>query len=323
MTRGRVPGKRASSTGGKRARRASPARRNSGPLTVGRLLQQAERRLKKLDVEYPDASALWLLADVLGMLEDVDALERRPSRRVNRRDAARFHELVARRERNEPFQYIVGVVDFRGKLMEIGHGVFVPREQTERMCDEIEAWAAERGSPRGGWQIADLGTGSGAMAVSLAMGPMKPRRVFAVDISPVALALVRRNARRHGVSRVVRAVASDWLSVFPREPCLDVVCAVPPYLNPGDEVYVSEESLQWEPSHAFFGEPSGNAVLRMILDEAAPRLRPGGLVALQADSDQIPGLVDYVNEDPDHPLTIEWILHDGAGDEDAVLAIKR
>jgi len=97
---------------------------------------------------------------------------------------------------------------------------------------------------------------------------------------------------------------------------------VPPYLNPGDEVYVSEESLQWEPTGAIFGEPSGDSVLREILDQAGPRLRPGGLVALQADSDQIPSLVDYVNDDPDHPLTVEWILHDG-GDEDAVLAVKR
>jgi release factor glutamine methyltransferase len=297
-------------------------RRAATPLTAGKLLDEGERRLKKLDVEHPDASAVWLLAFVLGMLEDVDAVERRRSRRVSAADAARFRELVERRASNEPFAYIVGVTDFRGKLMEIEQGVFVPREQTERMCDEIEAWALERGTPRDGWRIADVGTGSGAMAISLALGPMKPRRVFAVDISDRALALVRRNARRHGVGRVVRPMVGDWLSTFPAEPCLDVVCSVPPYLNPGDEVYVSDESMQWEPTDAFFGEPSGDSVLRTILDQAGPRLRPGGLVALQADSDQIPGLVDYVNEDPDHPLTIEWILHDG-GDEDAVLAVKR
>lgn len=298
------------------------AKRGAGPLTVGRLLDEAERQLEKVDVEFPDASALWLMAHVLDSLEDPDALEKRRSLRVSAEDAKRFREFVERRLTHEPFQYIVGVTDFRGKLMEIEHGVFVPREQTERMCDEIEAWAKKRGKPRGGWRIADLGTGIGAMAVSLAMGPMKPRSVFAVDISPRALALVRRNAERHGVEPVVRPLAGDWLSMFPPEPVLDVVCAVPPYLNPGDEIYVSEEALKWEPRTAFFGYPSGDNVLEKIIDESAQRLRKGGLLALQADSDQIPRLVDYVNDDPDHPLTVKWILHDETEDDDAILAVK-
>ncbi len=303
------------------ARRRSSAR-GARPLTVGRLLDEGERRLQKQDVEFPDASALWLLASVLGEVEDPDILERRRSRRVTQRDAERFRELLARRETHEPFQYIVGAVDFRDRLMEIEHGVFVPRGQTERMCDEIEQWAAGRKPPADGWRIADLGTGCGAMAVSLAAGPMKPRRVYAVDIAPVALRLVRRNARRHRVTRRVRPLAGDWLSMFAPRPCLDVICAVPPYLNPGDEEYIGEETLVWEPRDALFGEPSGDQVLREILDEAALRLRPGGVLALQSDSDQIPELVDYVNDDPDHPLTVEWILHDDEGDEDAVLAIK-
>ena len=150
---------------------------------------------------------------------------------------------------------------------------------------------------------------------------MKPKRVYAVDISPRALDLVRRNARRHRMGGRVRGVAGDWMTMF-RPESLDVVCAVPPYLNPGDEKYVGEEALTWEPRRAFFGEPSGDQVLRRIIDQAGEKLRPGGLLALQADSDQIPGLVDYVNEDPDHPLTVVWILHDEEKDEDAILAVK-
>jgi release factor glutamine methyltransferase len=290
-------------------------------LTVGNLLKEGERRLKKRDVEFPDASALWLLAYVLGEMEDPDALEEGRGRPVSEADAEKYRALLARREKHEPFQYLVGVVEFRGKLMEIEHGVFVPRDQTERMCDEVEAWARRRKPPRGGWRVADLGTGSGAMAVSLAAGSMKPRRVYAVDISQRALALVRRNARRHRVAGRVRPLAGDWMTMF-RPASLDVICAVPPYLNPGDEKYVGEEALTWEPRRAFFGEPSGDQVLRHIIDQAGEKLRPGGLLALQADSDQIPGLVDYVNEDPDHPLTVVWILHDEEMDEDAVLAVK-
>jgi release factor glutamine methyltransferase len=296
--------------------------RATEPPTIGRLLDEAERRFEKRDVEFPDASALWLLAFVLDRLDDPDALVKERRTRVSSEAIARFQELVERRERHEPYQYIVGVVDFRGALMEIVPGLFVPREQTERMCDEIEAWAKKLPVPPGGWRIAELGTGVGAMAISLAKGPLEPRWVVAADISDVALGLVRRNTRRHGVQEIVRPVKGDWLTMFRPTPCLDVVCAVPPYLNPGDEIWLSDESLQWEPMDSFFGEPSGDAVLRMILDESAARLRPGGLVALQADSDQIPGLVDYVNDNPQHPLTIEWILQDDEGDEDAVLAVK-
>jgi release factor glutamine methyltransferase len=303
-------------------RKRKAGARADGPPTVGRLLDDAERRFEERDVEFPDASALWLLAGVLDRLDDPDALLAERRKRVAAEAADRFRALVERRERHEPYQYIVGVVDFRGALMEIDAGLFVPREQTERMCDEIEAWAKELPVPPGGWRIAELGTGVGAMAVSLAKGPLAPSTVLAVDISDKALAVARRNVRRHGVEDVVRPVMGDWLTMIRPAPCLDVICAVPPYLNPGDEIWLSEESLRWEPMESFFGEPSGDTVLRMILDESAARLRPGGLVALQADSDQIPGLVDYVNDDPEHPLTIEWILQDEEGDEDAVLAVK-
>lgn len=288
--------------------------------TVGELLAAAERRLGAREVEFPDASALWLLASALEV-RDPDALDAREDEPVPAEAERRFWELVARRETHEPFQYIVGVADFRGVLMEVAHDVFLPRLQSERLCDEIEAWAGKR-RPRGGWRIADLGTGCGAIAVSLALGPLRPRRVWAVDISPSALALAGRNARAHGVADRVLGVAGDWLEMIRPEPCLDIVVAVPPYLNPEDERWLSEETLRWEPLETFFGTPSGTDLLLRILDEAAPRLRRGGLVALQLDSDQVEAVEAYVNGDPDHPLTIEWILEDEEGDEDAVLAVK-
>jgi release factor glutamine methyltransferase len=292
-----------------------------GRPTVGELLEQAERRLEAKKVEFPDASAVWLLAHALGV-EDPDDLDGRAAVPVGRAEEARFWKLVGRRESHEPFQYIVGVADFRDALMEVTHGVFLPRLQSERMCDEIEEWARDRAAPEDGWRIADLGTGCGAIAVSLAMGELQPARVWAVDISAAALALARRNARRHGVAERVGVLAGDWLESFRRAPCLDIVVAVPPYLNPEDEQWISEESLRWEPLETFIGHPSGSEILMRLLDEAAPRLRPGGLVALQLDADQVPAIEAYVNEDPGHPLTVEWILQDEDGDEDAILAIK-
>lgn len=291
-------------------------------MTIGELLDEAEGRLEAKEVEYPDASALWLMAAAIEELDDPDALTARRKESLDAAAEKRFRELLTRRETHEPYQYIVGAVDFRGKLMEIEHGVFVPRSQSERMCDEIEEWAAERKRPRGGWRIADLGAGSGAIAVSLAAGPLAPRRVWAVDVSRQALDLVRRNARRHGVEERVVPLAGDWLEWSRPRAMFDIIVAVPPYLNPGDEIYLSEESMRWEPMETFFGEPSGDELLRELVDAAGRRLRKGGVFACQIDSEQVEMLEEHVNGDPDHPLTIEWILADEDDDEDAILAVR-
>lgn len=306
----------------KPARRPVPRRPKRTPVTIGALLDEAERRLEAKEVEFPDASALWLLAAVLDSLDDPDALAERREERVGAADEKRFRKLLARREKHEPYQYIVGVADFRDELMEIEHGVFVPRLQSERMCDEIEEWAEGRKRPRGGWRIADLGAGSGALAVSLALGPLAPRRVWAVDVSMQALDLVRRNARRHDVEDRVIPLAGDWLEWTPPKPLFDIIVAVPPYLNPGDEIYLSEESVRWEPMETFFGEPSGDELLRQLTDAAALRLRPGGLFACQLDSEQIEMIDAYVNGNRKHPLTIEWVLADEDDDEDGILAVR-
>lgn len=290
--------------------------------TVGRLLADAERRLAARDVEFPDASALWLLAHVLGALDDPDALETAPGRVVAPSEIARFEALLERRLAHEPFQYIVGVADFRDRLMEVEPGVFLPRSQSERLCDEIEEWAAGRPALEGGWRIADLGTGCGAMAVSLALGPMAPARVLAVDLAPRAARLAGRNARRHGVADRVRPLVGDWLGMIRPDPVLDVVCAVPPYLNPGDEEYLSEETLRWEPLETFIGQPSGDDQLRRIVDEATARLAPGGLLACQIEGGQAEWVEAWVNGDPDHPLTIEWVLYDEDDEAEAFLAVR-
>lgn len=291
-------------------------------VTVGEALAEAERRFEERDVEFPDASALWLMAKVLDELEDPDALEEAPDRPVPREAAERFWALVERREAHEPYGYLVGACDFRGRLMEVEHGVFLPRLQSERMCDELEAWVEDLGRSMSGCRIADLGTGCGAIAVSLALGPLEPAWVTAVDLSVQALEVTRRNATRHGVADRVRPVAGDWLSWTPPEPVFDVITAVPPYLNPGDEEWLTEESLEWEPMSSFFGEPSGDKTLIHVIDAAAARLVDGGLFACQIDVDQAPMVEAWVNEDPDHPLSIEWILQDEDEQAEAILAVK-
>src|SRR5688500_13522085 len=106
-------------------------------------------------------------------------------------------------------------------------------------------------------------------------------------------------------------------------PSLDMVTVVPWYLNPGDKPLPHGESPTWEARAAFIGVPSGDDILKRLMDDVGRRLSKGGLLVIQMDADQAPWVEDWVNDDPDHPLTVEWILMDEEGEPDAILAVRR
>ena len=192
-----------------------------------------------------------------------------------REAAAAFAPLLARRLAGEPVAYLVGRKEFMGREFAVGPGVLVPRPETECLVEWLVARA--RAAPR----AVDVGTGSGAIALSLAHA-LPAARVVAVERSATALAYAAENRRRQGLSRRVALVRGDLLS--PVGP-VDIVAANLPYLRPEQH----HAGLAHEPHEALFGSPDssdGLDLYRPLLPQAARLLAEPGLLAAEIDPAQ-------------------------------------
>lgn len=194
----------------------------------------------------------------------------------------RFSDAIAARARRIPLQHITGTAAFGPVQLQVGPGVFIPRPETEALLQ----WALAQTLPPEP-MIVDLCTGSGALAIALALG--RPgSRVVAVDDDAAALDYARRNAvsaaNSAAASIDVRIVAGDVTDpdLLPElVGAVDLVVANPPYIPTGVEL--EPEVAQHDPAHALFGGADGMAVIRPIVRRAADWLRPGGLLAVEHD----------------------------------------
>jgi release factor glutamine methyltransferase len=183
-------------------------------------------------------------------------------------DAAAFRTLVARRAAGAPLQYLLGEWEFLGRTFSVDARALIPRGETEAIVEVArDAAPAARA-------ILDLGTGSGVLAVTLALE--RPSAVVtAVDRSPAALFLAAANARRHGVRRGVRLLASDWLTALGPAARFDLAVANPPYVPRKDAPHLSKTVSDHEPPLALYGGEDGLDPLRTLL-ATLPRLLPAG-----------------------------------------------
>lgn len=198
-------------------------------------------------------------------------------------DLARYRDLVRRRVEGEPTAYLVGRKEFFGHPFRVDARVLVPRPETELLVE-----AALAALPEGGRAL-DLCTGSGCIAVSLALG-RKGTRVLATDVSEEALALARENAAALGA--VVELATGDLWSAVHGGERFDVVTANPPYI-PTKELAGLSPEVRREPCIALDGGEDGLAVLRRIVEGAPARLTPGGTLVVEMHESHegvLPGL---------------------------------
>ncbi len=227
--------------------------------------------------------------------------------------AAAFAELVARRAAGEPLQYLLGEWEFLGRTFAVDPRALIPRGETEGIVEE-----ARRAAPEA-VRLADLGTGGGVLAVSLALE--RPRAsVVALDRSPAALALTAANARRHGVADRVRLVASDWLAALGAGARFDLVVANPPYVPVTDRPHLSKTVSEYEPDLALYGGADGLDPLRAIL-AALPRfLEPGAPFVFEfgySQANDVSALVESAAG-----LRLERVRLDAAGIPRTATAIR-
>jgi release factor glutamine methyltransferase len=189
-----------------------------------------------------------------------------------------FASLVARRAAGEPVAYLLGVREFYGRDFAVSPAVLIPRPETELLVELGIAAVGRIAAPR----ILDLGTGSGCVAVTLAL-ELPGARVTAVDVSPAALDVARGNAARLGAD--LRFCAGDWFTALPEGERFDLVVSNPPYVAEGDP-HLSEGDLRFEPSLALACGADGLSAIRRIVAEAPAHLAPGGALYFEHGYDQ-------------------------------------
>jgi release factor glutamine methyltransferase len=243
---------------------------------MGELLHAGRRQLAATAFASPREAAL-LLGGVLGLSEA--QVMARDDQRVAAETAARFRALLARRLGGEPVAYLLGEREFYGRPFAVDRRVLIPRPETEHVIEHALALDLPP-APR----ILDAGTGSGCLAVTLAL-ELPAARVVACDLSPAALAVAAGNARRHGVAGRVALVASDLAAAVTLAP-FDLVVSNPPYIDPADAGGLPAEVCNFEPHLALFSPESGDSTLARLLAECA-RLRPGAVTVVEIGCSQL------------------------------------
>lgn len=254
-----------------------PAPGGAGSL-AGLLLTATARLQRALGLERPEArlEARILAARAL----DVDRawLIAHDRDVPNPTQARALESLIARRERGEPVAYILGEREFHGRVFRVTPDVLIPRPETELL---VEAALARLPKDRPA-RVLDLGTGSGCIAITLALG--RPDwDITATDASPASLEVARGNAARLGAGNV-RFVASDWYDGLDST-SFDMIVSNPPYIA-SDDKHLGLGDLPHEPRRALASGPSGLDAIRAIVSRAPPHLHPEGWLLLEHGYDQ-------------------------------------
>jgi release factor glutamine methyltransferase len=253
------------------------------PQTLGLALVEATRRLARRDRDEARFDATLLLAHVLG--RDPAWLLAHDDATLTQDERSRFEGAIARRERGEPVPYIVGTVGFYGRAFAVDARVLVPRPETELAIEIVLAHArASSDAPR----VCDVGTGSGAIALTLAL-ERPDAAVTAIDISEPALAVARANALAFGLEGRVRFVRGDGLAALPRGERFTCIVANLPYVRTAD-LAPTPDPTAFEPRLALDGGADGLDVYRELLLAAPNALAPRGVLVMEAGPDTVPPL---------------------------------
>ncbi len=227
---------------------------------------------------HPRRSAEWLLSAATGLSRvELYAYHDRP---LSPDERVAFRGAIERRALGEPLQYVTGEMPFRHLVLKVERGVFIPRPETEVLVDAALGVLSALEGPL----VADVCTGSGAVAVSIAY-EHPTARVIATDVSEQAAQAARRNAVYAGVEDRVQVLQGSILEPVSHEflGAFDAIVSNPPYIPSAAVRELPEEVLAYEPMVALDGGADGLDVARVIATEAVDWLKPGGLLALELD----------------------------------------
>jgi release factor glutamine methyltransferase len=254
-------------------------------MTVLEVLQATTAYFKKHSVENPRLNAEHLLAHVLGRKRIELYLEF--ERVLTESELAPLRDLVKRRGEGEPLQHLLGTIEFCGLTFLCDKRAMVPRPETEELVELIESRIENRKS-----RIVDVGTGSGVIALSLAM-KFPEAEILGVDVSDDALTLAQENAARLNLADRIRFLRSNLLENV--DGTFDLVVANLPYISTQDHHTLSREVLH-DPAVALFASAQGDELMRELIAQAPSQLGPGGILALEIGIGQSDALLSALAE---------------------------
>lgn len=283
------------------------------PISLAEILGQARARLIAAGIPEADAAAdVDLYARVILGWDRARLLSEQRGA-VPPALEPRFSEWITRRERHEPSAYIVGMREFWGLDFAVTPDVLIPRPETEFIVEEVLALrragtlGVSGAHAREPLRVADIGTGSGCLAVTIAR-EVAPCRVVASDLSSEALAVAQSNARRHGVADRIEFVRTSYLEGV--DGSFDLITANPPYVKEGDKPALAR-GVRHEPEVALFGGRDGLRDLGGVLATAQNSLKPGGWLIMEFGYGQEDAVRDLIAANRD--LRLDHIREDLQG----------
>ncbi len=273
-----------------------PHRKKKGQLrssvsTVGELLREKTAHLASHKKESPFLCSVILLSKVLGKPKEF--LISHPEYQVSDRDIKTFSQLVQRILQGEPLAYVTGEKEFWKYKFYCNPSALIPRPETELLVEKaLEIFQGR--SPR---VILDLGTGTGAVGITLAR-VWKDALVFLTDISLDALFLAKKNVKKIiGASDRVFLLCGDWFMPFRKDFKADIITVNPPYVSRADEVLLQEEVKRFEPETALFSrDETGLSEIKALFSQAAFHLEENGVILCEVGIGQAPSVCSYVED---------------------------
>lgn len=251
-------------------------------------LAAAVEPLEAADVGSPRLNAETLLIFVLGVNRAY--LYAHPERELTPEEQARYDEVIGHRASGIPTQYITGHQEFWGLDFIVSPAVLIPRPETEHLVETVLELARAVPEPR----IVDVGTGSGCIALALAH-ELKNAEVYAVDLSADALEIARANSVRLQLDSRVRFLKSNVLEALAETRGFDVVVSNPPYVGLNEADKVQRSVFKFEPRMAVFAGENGLDVVRPLVEQAHPALKPGGYLAMEIGYSMRDAVLELLN----------------------------
>ncbi len=288
-------------------------------MTVLEVIQRSSEFLAKREVESPRLQVELLLAHLLQLPRL--KLYLNFERVLTEGELGWLREMVRRRGEREPLQQIIGSMSFCGFELIVNREVLVPRPETEILAErawqyleQLDGANGQRAAPL----VLDVGTGSGCLALTLAM-KVPGAQIHATDLSKAALAIARANAERHAVVERIRFYEGDLFGGVPAGMQFDIIVSNPPYVPTAVVDTLEPEVRDYDPRTALDGGPDGLAFYRRLAREGSPYLAKGGRLAAEFGDDQQEAVGAIFAE---QGWAVEEIVSDLAGKPRIIIACR-